>query len=187
MWSFLLGQSKRVKVEPRLAGHTREDLEVQTKTPETAGGLEGVGGRREGGSVAISHEEKLDNNLDPNGQRLDGEQKSGPRSDGPSSMPEIVVLRPPVPFSSGPYPEALPSDLGGNQKKIGEEDKDTSARGTTASDQEGRRGREDEGEGATGGTREERRSARSGSGGERSGGWSDVWSSFRTAITGGRR
>lgn len=128
------------------------------------------GAEHEGGSAGI-HEEGGDQNR----------KTSGPRR---SFMPEIA-LRPPVPFSNGPYPEVLPSGL--SEPKQGEEEAPTTRAATdqeeTKRDEEG----EGEGEGSKGGTRreEERRKVSRAGGDERpGGGWSRIWSPFRTAING---
>eukprot|EP00752_Nemacystus_decipiens_P005388 g4884.t1 len=192
MWAFLLGQRKRIKVEPGQADENKrkDPDEVVHKNPEKETDLEGptaaaggAGPRLEGGREigGKRHEEERrdENDSDTNGRR-------GPLSSS-SPMPDIVAQRPPVPFSNGPYPEALPSDLGSKQKHGRKED--IPAKRTEARDQENNRGGKGGGgeeEAANGGTREERgHGSNGGSEGGRPGGWSSgVWSSLRAAMSG---
>ena len=185
MWSLLLGQRKRikVKVEPGPAEQKQGDAGAQ-KNPdnEKGGDLEETGGCRE--SLRLGgHEGRRYDGSETIGQQRDLGQRSGPGR-GPS-MPEIFVQRPPVPFSSGPYPEALPSELASRQKHGGGGE-GASGRGTADSDHERRRDQGDAGEAAKGGARAGRgRGSGGGDRGDRPGGWVvGVWRSFRTAISG---
>lgn len=188
MWSFLLGQRKRIKVEPRPADKKHEVVDVERSGTE--GDHEGSGGgQQQQGESDGRHEERHGGG----GGGGDGSETTSGRHDrekrgsrGPS-MPEIAVQRPPVPFSNGPYPEALPlSSVVGLQRQ-GEEGA-SSAR-AAASERENSRdqaaeGKGEEAEGGTRGESEQRNEGSRGDGEERPGGWSSVWSSLRAATSG---
>eukprot|EP00903_Cladosiphon_okamuranus_P012950 g12090.t1 len=184
MWKFLRGQRKRIRVEPGPADEKNEGVEVQRPGEEGDEEGGGGGGRQQQGGGMGGHEARLGGDggsETTNGQQRDPERRGSKRR----SIPEIVVQRPPVPFSNGPYPKALP--LPSDSGKQGQDGEAASPPRSAASERESIRDQAAKGKGAEGGIREEseQRKEGTGKGGwERPGDLKHVWSSFWAAISG---